>query len=897
MRTQSRFLLSLGVAAAATLSFACNGGDDGTDDINNPPPNAVKIDSFTADRTTVAPGGTVTLSYKVSNGTSVSISAAPGGTLLEGSTTLEGQVNSSAITEDTTFTLTAQGTGGPKTQTITVTVDANAVQILTFTANPNPAAVDGTVTLSWTTAGATQVVLSEGATELLNSNTMVASGSFMVENITEGSHTYTLRATNDSGSDETTVTVTTEMEGDISAFKVTPSFFSGSSASVSVTWTAAGTLTLTANGADVPEFTGATTGTISVTVTESTLFELTATGGGFTVFARASVARGVAETEPNNDTASATDASTGGASGMIDPADDLDFFSFSVNAGGNVYAETTDGMGGCAVDTVIRLYDSTGTEIGSNDEAGPGSCSQIDPLFDTFARDLPAGTYYISVESYQGGETGAYTLVILTADGGCGNSYVERSLDEQCDDGNTADGDGCSSTCQVQTSGMVNGIDQDQTFSGSLDPAGKVDYYQVVMDTAGYIEAQTGAPTVGTCAEGNDTILRLYDATFQLIGSNDDINFPDNPCSHIDPAFDGFAAVEAGTYYISVEEFGGNDVIPAYELQIKTLGAGCGNGIIETDGGEQCDDGGTAAGDGCDASCMIEPFGSISGTGGNATLPAGDPNEIPNFVEITVTAGQSITATTTDGAADCPFGTAMGIFTSDIQLLGAAFGDGGCAFIDPLNDARDQWAANLPAGTYLLGVVAEDVANAGQNVTVEVTIADASCGNSIAETEVGEQCDDGGTGNGDGCDSACMFEGNVTVETEPNDDIATANTSGAAMGQTVTVNGHIQPVADHDVWALTVPQGATLIARTYPTYGDPTSCNDEQDTNLFLLDAAGTEVTDNDDWDVTMGYCSEINGTTDVAAANLAAGTYYLSVQHYNDTGTFQNYFMDITLQ
>jgi cysteine-rich repeat protein len=32
----------------------------------------------------------------------------------------------------------------------------------------------------------------------------------------------------------------------------------------------------------------------------------------------------------------------------------------------------------------------------------------------------------------------------------CGNSIVETAAGEQCDDGNTADGDGCSSTCQME---------------------------------------------------------------------------------------------------------------------------------------------------------------------------------------------------------------------------------------------------------------------------------------------------------------------------------------------------------------------------------------------------------------------------------------------------------------
>ena len=38
----------------------------------------------------------------------------------------------------------------------------------------------------------------------------------------------------------------------------------------------------------------------------------------------------------------------------------------------------------------------------------------------------------------------------------------------------------------------------------------------------------------------------------------------------------------------------------------QTLGAMCGDGIVQTDNGEQCDDGNTADGDGCNSDCQIE---------------------------------------------------------------------------------------------------------------------------------------------------------------------------------------------------------------------------------------------------------------------------------------------------
>ncbi len=136
------------------------------------------------------------------------------------------------------------------------------------------------------------------------------------------------------------------------------------------------------------------------------------------------------------------------------------------------------------------------------------------------------------------------------------------------------------------------------------------------------------------------------------------------------------------------------------------------------------------------------------------------------------------------------------------------------------------------------------------------------------------------------------------METEPNNTAATANPSGAALNMTTTINGDIDPVADQDWFALTVPQGATVVAATYPTFGDPTSCDQVHDTRIWLVDSTGTELAFNDDDEARDGFCSTIDGAgADTGAANLAAGTYYIRVQDYDDTGTFQSYFLDIHLQ
>jgi cysteine-rich repeat protein len=895
MRTQSRFLLSLAMSSIV-VATACSGGDDDTtDDVT---PNGVKIDSFTASATTVASGATVVLNYKVSNATGVSISASPGGSLLADSTTFENMVTTNAITETTVFTLTAAGTGGPKMSTVTVMVDANAVEVLTFTADPNPAPAFSMVELAWTTAGATSVrLLDQAGAEV--PVTGVASGSVMVE-VGGDSVTYTLEAKNaNNNTDSMTLTVNIAELGTINFFRVSPNVFTGASANVTVVWSATGeTFGLTANGTAVSNFPGAATGTITLSVSETTLFELSATGAGFTDTAVQAVAQAVPEIEPNNDSATATPIS-GGATGEINPMDDVDWYSFNVPAGGNVFAQTSDGMGACALDTVITLFDGAGMELGSNDQGGPGDCSQIEPQFDSYARDLAAGPYFIRVESWEASATGTYALVVVVGEASCGNEILEASTGEQCDDGNMTAGDGCSPTCQVQIAGTVTGIGQDQTFDDAIDPASQLDYFQIDLPSDGFIFAETGSPQIGMCMTGVDTIITLYDSTFTNLGGNDDIDFfGDNLCSRIDPVFDDFAAVAAGTYYVGVRSLGGTTVISDYQLQIRTIAAGCGNRIIEASATppEQCDDGNTAAGDRCNATCQIETFGSVSPPGGNVEVPAsGDRNLIPTFIEVVIgTAGQSITATTTDGAGNCPFPTIMGLFTADYTFLGSTAGNGGCAFIDPV---MDTYASDLAAGSYRLAVIAENDADMGM-VTLEVTINNPMCGNRIQESLANEQCDDGGTANGDGCNSTCRFEGNIGVEAEPNNDAASANPSMAAINTTRTVVGSIDPAADADWWAITVPANGTVIARTYDTFNMPMAdCGLDHDTRIYLVNSNGMDIASNDDAIPTQNYCSLIDGTTTPAAANLAAGTYYIRVEHYDDQATFRNYFMDVRLQ
>ncbi len=203
----------------------------------------------------------------------------------------------------------------------------------------------------------------------------------------------------------------------------------------------------------------------------------------------------------------------------------------------------------------------------------------------------------------QGGEGGANGGVSVKLDaapsardasvdrpggGTCGDGIIERS--EQCDDGNTANGDGCSRLCQIEanwdcpTQGQPctylgvcgNGVlttnkacDDGNTQSGD----GCSGDCQTVEP--GYICRVPGKPCAPRCGDG---IIMGYETCDD--GNTDSGDGCSSTCK-IEPGFD--CTGTPSTCKPTV----------------------CGNGVLET--GEGCDDGNTLPYDGCSPTCQIEP--------------------------------------------------------------------------------------------------------------------------------------------------------------------------------------------------------------------------------------------------------------------------------------------------
>jgi cysteine-rich repeat protein len=217
-------------------------------------------------------------------------------------------------------------------------------------------------------------------------------------------------------------------------------------------------------------------------------------------------------------------------------------------------------------------------------------------------------TYYVHVDGGRADTVGAFVLELYVATAQCGNGV--RDPGEECDDGNTLPGDGCSQMCTIESD---EGEDNDSIETADLYTGpyhghitlGDVDYIAVVLlESNMSLLAETVDFGDGACDAGlQDSYLEVIapDQT-TVLGFNDDAL---NLCSRVMlSASTAFGRnLDAGTYYVRVSappDFP-DETFP-YRLFVHT--DRCGNGIRTIL--EQCDDGNTVSGDGCDGSCRLE---------------------------------------------------------------------------------------------------------------------------------------------------------------------------------------------------------------------------------------------------------------------------------------------------
>lgn len=223
---------------------------------NTTPVPAPTISSFTASPASLTAGGSTTLSWASSNASGCSVT--PGGPT--NTTTTSWQTATLTTTGTRTYTLTCTNAAGSATRTVSVTVTAPVAPPAkpTFTSSATTITTGGSVTVSWSSTGATSCTLNPG------NMTVAASASKLFMNLT-ATTTYTLSCKNSAGStsaDPLTIKVTSApvLPADpiIVSFTATPASLTSGQTTI-VSWL---TSNVAANGCSLNPSPLVTTGAI-----------------------------------------------------------------------------------------------------------------------------------------------------------------------------------------------------------------------------------------------------------------------------------------------------------------------------------------------------------------------------------------------------------------------------------------------------------------------------------------------------------------------------------------------------------------------------------------------------------------------------------------------------------
>lgn len=244
-------------------------------------------------------------------------------------------------------------------------------------------------------------------------------------------------------------------------------------------------------------------------------------------------------------------------------------------------------------------------------------------------------TYFVVVDgavSSGSASGGAFELRLKVTPPVCGNGIIEGT--ETCDDGGTDGNDGCDATCHLEpiTSrstcgdaevvtlvegppgtfkaalprGTTNLLANGNFFTSTSDDdeacwaPGRNAFFSVTAPAAGVLRATARSAAF-------DVVLGLRKPTCVLAG-------PALACANASakgmeeslalPVAAGevvWVVVDAKT----VEDFG------RFTLDVSISPSGCGDGFFVPSATEKCDDGNTVAGDGCSATCTLEPKAGV----------------------------------------------------------------------------------------------------------------------------------------------------------------------------------------------------------------------------------------------------------------------------------------------
>ncbi|HKQ71687.1 MAG TPA: DUF4215 domain-containing protein [Polyangiaceae bacterium] len=291
----------------------------------------------------------------------------------------------------------------------------------------------------------------------------------------------------------------------------------------------------------------------------------------------------------------------------------------------------------------------------------------------------------------------------------CGNGQIEAS--EPCDDGNTVGNDGCSATCVVEP---------------------------------GYACDKTGCKPVSAPAKCGDGLVNQGE-TCDDGGNDASAPASGDGCSSTCQTENGFECKEAGK--------------PCTKLEF------CGDGVVQGNIGEECDDGNGKPADGCSGVCKIENGYACGDAGGGCTRlwicgnGKVDPGEACDDGNTMGLDGCADDCTYVEGGFTCPKapdGTGGGCVPAPQNTCGDAI-------LGPSEQCDDGNKADLDGCSALCKVESGFTCDAsGKNCTRILF-----CGDGKVSLELGEDCDDSNANGGDGCSKLCKRELGFTCPVPP----------------------------------------------------------------------------------------------------------------------------------
>ncbi len=334
----------------------------------------------------------------------------------------------------------------------------------------------------------------------------------------------------------------------------------------------------------------------------------------------------------------------------------------------------------------------------------------------------------------------------------CGNNV--HTAGEECDDGNQSSGDGCDANCRVTGcgSGVVSSgeecDDGNQTDGDGCDSNCKTTRCGNGVVTAGE-ECDDSNVTSGDGCDANCTTTRCGNGLVAGTEECDDANPTDG-----DGCDNNCTTTRCGNGHRTAgEQCDDGNVASGDGCDANCTNTGCGNGIVTA--GEQCDDGNGTNGDGCNNNCTVPGCG-------NGVLEGGEQCDDGN-------------GTNGDGCDNnCrPTGCGNGVVSPGEQCDdgNGASGDGCDA------NCRPTGCGN---GAVTAGEQCDD-GNGTSGDGCDTNCTPTACGNGIRTSP--EECDDGNTADADGCEGDCTdpFCGNGIIDPgEGCDDGNTADGDGCS---------------------------------------------------------------------------------------------------------------------